>query len=221
MKRLAVLLSSFVIFHSSFAAERPNVLFIAIDDQNDWIGHLGGHAMAKTPNLDKLAARGTTFTNAHCNMPLCNPSRTSLLLGLRPTTTGIYGLSPWFRTLPQWKDRVALPQHFENHGYLTAATGKIYHGGTGGGGGAGKGKGKKAAKQAPPDAKPEFMLTAPYGGVGTKPPQKLVNPTPMGNNPLVDWGEGSEGPALLHRRRVLPSACALLCHAEVVRPLSR
>jgi choline-sulfatase len=188
MKRLAVLLSSFVIFHSSFAAERPNVLFIAIDDQNDWIGHLGGHAMAKTPNLDKLAARGTTFTNAHCNMPLCNPSRTSLLLGLRPTTTGIYGLSPWFRTLPQWKDRVALPQHFENHGYLTAATGKIYHGGTGGGGGAGKGKGKKAAKQAPPDAKPEFMLTAPLGGVGTKPPQKLVNPTPMGNNPLVDWG---------------------------------
>jgi len=188
MKRLAVLLSSFVIFHSSWAAERPNVLFIAIDDQNDWIGHLGGHAMAKTPNLDKLAARGTTFTNAHCNMPLCNPSRTSLLLGLRPTTTGIYGLSPWFRTLPQWKDRVALPQHFENHGYLTAATGKIYHGGTGGGGGAGKGKGKKAAKQAPPDAKPEFMLTAPLGGVGTKPPQKLVNPTPMGNNPLVDWG---------------------------------
>ena len=188
MKRLAVLLSSFVIFHSSFAAERPNVLFIAIDDQNDWIGHLGGHAMAKTPNLDKLAARGTTFTNAHCNMPLCNPSRTSLLLGLRPTTTGIYGLSPWFRTLPQWKDRVALPQHFENHGYLTAATGKIYHGGTGGGGGAGKGKGKKAAKQAPPDAKPEFMVSAPLGGVGTKPPQKLVNPTPMGNNPLVDWG---------------------------------
>jgi arylsulfatase A-like enzyme len=188
MKRLAVLFSSFVLLHSSFAAERPNVLFIAIDDQNDWIGHLGGHAMAKTPNLDKLAARGTTFTNAHCNMPLCNPSRTSLLLGLRPTTTGIYGLSPWFRTLPQWKDRVALPQHFENHGYLTAATGKIYHGGTGGGGGAGKGKGKKAAKQAPPDAKPEFMVSAPLGGVGTKPPQKLVNPTPMGNNPLVDWG---------------------------------
>jgi arylsulfatase A-like enzyme len=173
------------VFTASLFAAKPNVLFIAIDDQNDWIGHLGGHAMAKTPNLDKLAARGTTFTNAHCNMPLCNPSRTSLLLGLRPTTTGIYGLSPWFRTLPQWKDRVALPQHFENHGYLTAATGKIYHGGTGGGGG--KGKGKNAAKKSA-DAKPEFMLTAPYGGVGTKPPQKLVNPTPMGNNPLVDWG---------------------------------
>ena len=119
-------------------AERPNILFIAIDDQNDWIGHLGGHPMAKTPHLDKLASRGTTFLNAHCNMPLCNPSRTSLLLGLRPTTTGIYGLSPWFRTLPEWKDRVTLPKHFEMNGYRTAATGKIYHGGTGGGGGTAK-----------------------------------------------------------------------------------
>src|SRR5512137_2866311 len=115
------------------AAPRPNILFIAIDDQNDWVGPLGGHPMAKTPNLDKLAARGTTFLNAHCNMPLCNPSRTSLMLGLRPTTTGIYGLAPWFRTLPEWKDRVALPQHFANNGYRTAATGKVYHGGTGGG----------------------------------------------------------------------------------------
>lgn len=176
-----------LLFCTTLFAGRPNVLFIAIDDQNDWIGHLGGHEMAKTPNLDKLAARGTTFTNAHCNMPLCNPSRTSLLLGLRPTTTGIYGLSPHFRTLPQWKDRVALPQHFENHGYLTAATGKIYHGGTGGGGGGGKGKAKKAAKKAP-EAQPEFMVTAPYGGFGSKPPQKLIGNTPMGNNPLMDWG---------------------------------
>ena len=185
---LATLLSSFVILSrpaGSFAAERPNILFIAIDDQNDWIGHLGGHPMAKTPHMDKLAARGTSFLNAYCNAPLCNPSRTSLLLGLRPTTTGIYGLSPWFRTLPQWKDRVALPQHFENSGYLTAATGKIYHGGTGGGGGGGKGKGKN---KGAPAAKPEFQVTAPLGGVGTKPPQKLVNPTPMGNHALVDWG---------------------------------
>lgn len=165
------------------AEKRPNILFIAIDDQNDWIGHLGGHPMAKTPHLDRLAARGTTFLNAHCNAPLCNPSRTSLMLGLRPTTTGIYGLSPWFRTLPKWKDRVALPQHFANHGYHTAATGKIYHGGTGGRAAGAKGKAKGAAPEAP-----EFHLTAPYGGVGTKPPQKLIPPTPMGDHPLMDWG---------------------------------
>ncbi len=117
----------------AMAAEKPNILFIAIDDQNSWIGHMGGHPMAKTPHLDKLAKRGTSFLNAHCNAPLCNPSRTSLMIGLRPTTTGIYGLSPGFRTLPEWKDRVALPQHLANHGYKTAATGKIYHGGVGGG----------------------------------------------------------------------------------------
>ncbi len=170
--------------HALAETKKPNVLFIAIDDQNDWIGHLGGHPMAKTPNLDKLAARGTTFLNAHCNAPLCNPSRTSLLLGLRPTTTGIYGLAPWFRTLPAWKDRVALPQHFANNGYRTAATGKIYHGGTGGGAkGQGKGKAKAAGENAP-----EFQVSGPAGGVGTKPPHKLIPATPMGNNPLMDWG---------------------------------
>lgn len=165
------------------AADKPNILFIAIDDQNDWIGHMGGHPMAKTPHLDKLAERGTTFLNAHCNAPLCNPSRTSLLLGLRPSSTGIYGLSPWFRTVSALKDRVALPQHFANHGYSTAATGKIYHGGTGSGAGKGKAKGPAQAAH-----KPEFQVTAPYGGVGSKPPQKLIPATPMGNNPLMDWG---------------------------------
>lgn len=181
MKSLFILFTLFSL--PLLAADKPNILFIAIDDQNDWIGHMGGHPMAKTPHLDKLAARGTTFLNAHCNAPLCNPSRTSLLLGLRPSSTGIYGLSPWFRTVAALKDRVALPQHFANHGYSTAATGKIYHGGTGSG--AGKGKGKGRAKEA---QTPEFQVTAPYGGVGSKPPQKLIPATPMGNNPLMDWG---------------------------------
>src|SRR5688500_9680077 len=85
---------------------KPNILFIAIDDQNDWVGPLGGHPLAKTPQLDRLAKRGTVFLNAHCQAPLCNPSRTSVLLGLRPTTTGIYGLAPWFRTLEKWRNRV-------------------------------------------------------------------------------------------------------------------
>jgi arylsulfatase A-like enzyme len=87
MKRIPTLLAA-LLLSSSYecaAAAKPNVLFIAIDEQNDWIGHLGGHPMAKTPNLDQFAARGTTFLNAHCNAPLCNPSRTSLMLGLRPT----------------------------------------------------------------------------------------------------------------------------------------
>jgi choline-sulfatase len=171
----------------AYAADRPNILFIAIDDQNDWVGHMGGHPLAKTPNLDRLAQRGTSFLNAHCNAPLCNPSRTSLLIGLRPTTTGIYGLAPWFRTLPEWKDRVALPQHFAAHGYRTSATGKIYHGGTGGGGGKAK-PNKNTSGNKNESLAPEFQVTAPYGGVGSKPPQKLIPATPMGNNPLMDWG---------------------------------
>jgi choline-sulfatase len=176
LRILAAVIVSLLTSVFADGAKRPNILFIAIDDQNDWIGHMGGHPLAKTPHIDKLAARGTTFLNAHCQSPLCNPSRASLMLGLRPTTTGIYGLTPWFRELPQWKDRVTLPQHFANSGYRTAATGKIYHLGTGGG------KGSKAG------ALPEFQVSGPFGGVGTMPPKKLVGPTPMGDNPLMDWG---------------------------------
>src|SRR5438477_34752 len=113
----------------AFAAEKPNVLFVAIDDLNDWVGPLGGHPQVKTPNIDALAARGTTFTNAHCQAPLCNPSRTSLLTGLRPSTTGTYALSPWFRTSEKLKDHVTLFQWFKKNGYATTSTGKIFHGG--------------------------------------------------------------------------------------------
>jgi len=151
---------------------KPNVLFIAIDDQNDWVGPLGGHRLARTPNLDRLAARGTTLLNAHCQAPLCNPSRTSLMLSLRPTSTGIYGLAPWFRTVEPVKDRVTLPQHFKDNGYRTLTTGKIYHGGVGG-----------------PEARArEFDVWGPAGGVGAKPVAKLIPATPGGNHPLMDWG---------------------------------
>jgi len=154
------------------ATKKPNVVFIAIDDQNDWIGTLGGHPLAKTPNIDRLAKQGTVFLNAHCQAPLCNPSRTSLMLSLRPTTTGVYGLAPWFRNLPELKDRVALPQHFKANGYKTLTVGKIYHGGAGG---------------AQLKAK-EFDVWGAAGGVGAKPEKKLIPPTPMGNHPLMDWG---------------------------------
>ena len=192
MSRLlpACLLAAFVlaaVLPASAAApaapRRPNVLFIAIDDQNDWVGHLGGHPLAKTPHLDRLAARGTSMLNAHCNAPLCNPSRTSLMLGLRPTTTGIYGLAPWFRTLPEWKDRVSLPQHFAAHGYRTLTAGKIYHGGAGNPGG-----GKAKAKAPAADGPREFHVVGPNPGIGIRPDKKLIPPAPMGNHPLMDWG---------------------------------
>ncbi len=118
----------------AIAVNRPNVLFIAVDDLNDWVGLLGGHPQAKTPNLDRLLARGTYFTNAHCNAPVCAASRHSLLSGLRPTTTGWYDNVSQMREIQQnWqdvlRDTVPLPQYFKNHGYDVRGGGKIYHNG--------------------------------------------------------------------------------------------
>ncbi len=106
----------------------PNVLLIAIDDLNDWVTCLDGHPSTHTPHIDRLAERGVLFTNAHCQAPICNPSRTSFMLGLRPSTTGIYMNSPWFRQTDANRDRVSLTQHFAAQGYQTFTTGKIYHG---------------------------------------------------------------------------------------------
>ena len=107
--------------------DRPNVLFIAVDDLNDWVGCLGGHPQAKTPNIDRLAEKGVLFDQAHCAAPLCSPSRTSIMTGLRPSTTGIYGNLNWFRDMPQYKDWVTIPQYFRQQGYVTWGGGKLYH----------------------------------------------------------------------------------------------
>ncbi|MFT5122382.1 MAG: arylsulfatase A-like enzyme [Kiritimatiellia bacterium] len=109
-------------------ADKPNVLFIAVDDLNDWIGCLGGHPQAKTPNIDRLAERGVLFEQAYCAAPACNPSRAALMTGIRPSTSGIYhNPTPW-RGSPVLKHAVTLPQHFSAHGYRSIGTGKIYHG---------------------------------------------------------------------------------------------
>jgi choline-sulfatase len=107
--------------------ETPNVLLISIDDLNDWVGCLGGNTQASTPNIDRLAARGVLFSNAHCQAPICNPSRTSLMLGLRPSTTGIYINRPWFRLTKRNVNRTTMSQYFGAHGYKTMTAGKIYH----------------------------------------------------------------------------------------------
>ena len=109
------------------ADENPNVLFIAVDDLNDWVGCLGGHPQASTPNIDRLAARGVLFEQAYCAAPLCHPSRTAIMTGLRPSTTGIYGNLNWFRDLPMLEDWVTLPQYFRQHGYIAWSGGKIFH----------------------------------------------------------------------------------------------
>ncbi|MEI7899763.1 MAG: sulfatase-like hydrolase/transferase, partial [bacterium] len=127
---LAALIVALAVETALDAAEKPNVLFIAVDDLNDWVGCLAGHPQARTPNMDRLAARGVLFSNAHCQAPLCNPSRSSLLSGLRPSTTGIYGLAPGLRDVDATRDCVTLPQYFARHGYFTATFGKVFHDGS-------------------------------------------------------------------------------------------
>jgi arylsulfatase A-like enzyme len=103
----------------------PNVLFISVDDLNDWIGCLGGHPQAKTPNIDRLAASGQLFTNAHCAAPACNPSRSAIMTGRSPHKSGLYANGQKMReVLP---DAELLPKYFSRHGYWSAGSGKILH----------------------------------------------------------------------------------------------
>lgn len=103
----------------------PNILFISVDDLNDWIGCLGGHPQAKTPNIDRLAASGVLFTNAHCPAPACNPSRTAIMSGLSPHVSGLYRNQQKMRTvLPNAQ---LLPKYFSQQGYWAAGSGKLLH----------------------------------------------------------------------------------------------
>jgi len=147
------------------AAAPPNVLLIPVDDLNDWIGCLGGHPQAKTPNIDKLAERGVLFTNAHCQSPVCNPSRASMMTGLYPATSGIYFLNPDLAQSPVARQSTLMPQRFENEGYHVAGAGKIFHG-------------SQNKKYFP-------NYAGNFGGFGPMPKKKL---SPFPGHPLWDWG---------------------------------
>ena len=107
--------------------QKPNVLFIAIDDLNDWVNCIGGRVGVITPNLDRLAARGTLFTNAHCSAPICNPSRTSIMHGVRPSTSGVYRNKHDWRNNEFLKNVPTLPEFFMANGYTAVGGGKIFH----------------------------------------------------------------------------------------------
>lgn len=136
MPRALLLLLIFAPWNLAAAAARPGVLFIIVDDLNDYIGCLSGHPNAKTPNIDRLAARGTLFTNAHCQAPSCAASRASMMTGLLPSTSGIYSqiADADIRSANRASAKASLlPDYLEAHGYRTFGCGKIYHGGDGAG----------------------------------------------------------------------------------------
>lgn len=130
MKFLIQLLAVFVLSSPVLAAapgeaSRPNVLFIAMDDLNDWIGCMGGHPQTITPNLDRLAASGVLFTNAHCPAPACNPSRSAIFTGRAPHRSGLYdNIQKMREVMPTEK---IIPQFLRDHGYHAAGSGKMLH----------------------------------------------------------------------------------------------
>ena len=123
--RLTLFLVLVTFWSASISSAKPNVLFIAIDDLNDWIGCLGGHPQALTPNLDRLAASGVLFTNAHCPAPACNPSRSAIFTGISPHRSGLYRNGQSMRqVLPEAE---LLPKTFSRAGYWSGGSGKMLH----------------------------------------------------------------------------------------------
>lgn len=167
----------------SQAQQKPNVLFIAIDDLNDWVGCFEGHPQTKTPNIDRLARQGVRFTNAHCQAPICGPSRASIFTGLYPGTTGNY-LQLADVNIKKANQAAAestfMPDYFEQHGYKTLGVGKLYHNG---------------------DRAKTFDE---YGGwkdgFGPKPPKRInFDPAWMGvsGGTQTDWGAYPEADSLM------------------------
>ncbi len=147
--------------------QKPNVLVIAIDDLNDWIGCLGGHPQALTPNIDYLASQGVLFSNAHCQSPVCNPSRASLMTSLYPSTSGIYFLNPDLKESPRASKIKLMPQRFADEGYYVTGVGKLFHNG-----------GQQNENYIP-------NYAGKIGGFGPMPSEKL---SPYPGHPLWDWG---------------------------------
>lgn len=136
-----------------------------MDDLNDWVGVLGGHPQARTPHMDALAKRGVLFSNAHCQAPVCNPSRASLMTSLLPSTTGIYFLNPSIEKSPVARQALTMPTRFSQEGYAVMAAGKLFH---------------NRENQKYFDE-----WAGNFGGFGPTPERKMSQPH---GHPLWDWG---------------------------------
>ncbi|WP_421897651.1 sulfatase [Marinoscillum sp.] len=126
---LALLALLFLLPVTSFSQsdEKYNVLFIGIDDLNNYVTLLNNYPGIKTPNLDRLAKRSVTFTKAYCPAPVCNPSRIAVLTGKSPANTGLYQLLDAFQSSREAVNSTLLPELFKNNDYTTMWSGKIFH----------------------------------------------------------------------------------------------
>jgi len=125
---LCILFSTAAMQAANPTDTKPNVLFIAIDDLNDWTGMLTGNPQSRTPHMDKLASRGLVFTNAHCAAPACGPSRSAIMSGIRPSTSGNYINKSSLIHNPILNNSVLLPEFFQRNDYYVCGAGKLFHG---------------------------------------------------------------------------------------------
>lgn len=164
-------LVSFLLADEPSSNAPPNVLMIIVDDLNDWTGCLGGHPQASTPNICALASRGALFTNAHCQAPLCGPSRASFLSGRYPHTTGMYQQpqDQAYAEDTRFFRGQLLPDHFAVHGYKTLGVGKIMH--------------NRRLEQ-------QFQQSGPEGNSGPKPVRRFQFQPPdlPWSGTQTDWG---------------------------------
>lgn len=164
MKRL-ILFNALFSASLSLVANQPNIVLIGIDDLNDWVGCMGGHPQAQTPNIDRLASRGVLFTNAVCQSPVCNPSRASLMSSIYPETSGLYFLAPSPAEAPLLMEQPFMPETFEDAGYHVSGAGKLFHA----------------------DQSEKFVpnYAGRMGGFGPIPKEKISS---FPGHPLWDWG---------------------------------
>ncbi len=127
-KYISVSVMSLIFSFSLHSQSRPNIIFIAMDDENDWIGAFGGNTQVITPNLDRFCNENAMiFTNAHCTGPVSCPSRSSLLSGFRPERTGCYDNDQNMLNSALIQQYATMPEYFSKNGYITISSGKIFH----------------------------------------------------------------------------------------------
>ena len=198
-ERPSLLLTFAVIFGiaaslpQSVAAERPDIVFIIVDDLNDWVGALGGHPDAKSPNIDRLAQQGMLFTQAYCNSPQCRPSRTSLNHGVYPFRTGTY-FNAKFKNETSIKTPT-IQQFFSTHGYRVASGGKVHHGGPGG---HGHNLLKRPNDPRPPPSEDKFdALNPPNDGYALDVPDEAMGDYKVASWAIEQWLQKSNQPLFM------------------------
>ncbi len=174
-------------------AKRPDIVFVIVDDLNDWLGCLGGHPDANSPHIDALAASGMLFRQAYCNAPQCRPSRTSLNHGIYPFQTGTY-----FNARGKEEKKIATPtmqQFFSVHGYRVVSGGKVHHGGPGN---VGDELLRRPRDPKPPKGKDTFgAMRPPNDGYALEVPDSEMGDYKVAQWAIGQWSQVSEQPLFM------------------------